>query len=60
MTKFYFRRISLLSLVFSLVLSLTACFGNDGPTGKEKENKDTNKTISDEKWKIPTGVDPQY
>lgn len=60
MTKFYCRRLSALSFLFALVLSLTACLGNDGGAEKENAKQDTNKTISNEKWKVPTGVDPQY
>ncbi len=60
MTKFYCRRLSVLSLLFALILSLTACLGKDDQAEKENAKQDTNKTISNEKWKVPTGVDPQY
>jgi uncharacterized lipoprotein len=60
MTQFNYRRLSVLSILFALVLSLTACFESDGETGNKKADQDKNKTISGEKWKVPTGADPKY
>ncbi len=54
MTHLSFRRFSILSILFALVLSLTACIGNGG----DSENKKTDQGTAI--WEVPTGADPQY